>query len=162
MAATGQRGEDVRPTNRFTPFLNGSVFDCLIVTRSIAGWVGSSIAMSPTHKWTAGSNSLSDGTVISPARRKAKKHKQQAAQTILESRSPPDADHTSFKRTNKGGVMGRRSRGPTPFSASRFIPRSTYSNLDIGGPPNGSGWAAEICKCLIADKYTFTVQYLRP
>ena len=47
MAATGQRSDDVFPRKIFMPFLNGSVFDCLMVILIILGAAGSSTATSP-------------------------------------------------------------------------------------------------------------------
>ena len=72
MDATGQMCEPVLPTYKLIPWQNGSVFDCLIVICIMEGCLVSSTATSFIAKCTASSNSLSDGTVISPAQKRQK------------------------------------------------------------------------------------------
>ena len=161
-ATTGQSPEYVRPTNRLMPFRNGFVLDCLIVTRSKVGFFVSSTATSPTPRCTAGSKAPSVGTVSSPALRKAKKHRHAAAHSIFLLWLPPAGSQIAFIFNKMGGVIGRRGRCPTFNSTSCFTPLVMYSRRAIGVPLKGSGIAASICMCRMADRYTFMVRNFRP
>ena len=83
MDTTGQMYEPVLSTYKLIPWRNGSVLDCLILIYIMEGCLASSTATSFIPKCTASSYSLSDGTVISPAFKRAKKHKQHAAHIIF-------------------------------------------------------------------------------
>ena len=87
MAATGQSGVSVLPMYIVTPYLNGSVFDCLMQTARILGFCGLSALMSAKDRCCPGSNSPSSGAVSSPDLRKPKKPRQLAAHSIMWSQS---------------------------------------------------------------------------
>ena len=78
-AATGHNESPVTLTIIWSPFLNGSVFDCWIQILKMFGWVWWSVAMSAGDKWQPGSKCV---VQISPAWRKPKKQRLQAAQII--------------------------------------------------------------------------------
>ena len=148
-AATGHRCSCPQPTYGSTPFRNGSIFNCLMVIFKQVGRVASSTARFWTHKCAAGSYPFSVGTLISPARKNAKKKKQEAAHNILVSKFTAEASHTAFIFNSIGGVIGRRGLCLTPFSTSRFL--VTYSRrgkLSL----NGSDMPASICKWRTADR----------
>ena len=63
--------------------------------------------MSARDNWTSGSNSAWEGTVNSPARRKPKNARQQAAQIISES---GECGKWSRIKLRISGVMGRREQ----------------------------------------------------
>ena len=126
IAATGQSSASVRPTNRQIPRRNGSVFDCLIETRTNDGFRALSTATSDKHRCTPGSYDFTSGVVISPTLRKAKKQRQQAAHMSLLSGSADVEAHTPFNFRNTSGVIGKRSRRLSPMVAcTRFTPFRT-------------------------------------
>ena len=90
-----------------TPWWKGSVLLCLMQIFIKDGDEWESRARSARDKWTSGSNSAQDGTVNSPARRKPKNARQQAAQIIGES---GECGKWSRIELRISGVMGRRER----------------------------------------------------
>ena len=83
--------------------------------------------------------------VISPARRKAKKQRVEAAQMSLVSQVWPCGTHTSLNWESIRGVIGNRCLFVPPFLASTlFTPLRTYPNWGISAV-NGSPSPAPIC-----------------
>ena len=79
IAATGQSSSPVAPRNTVTPRPNWSVLDRFRNTRILDGGLPESRATSPHARCTDGSKAEAEGTVISPARNKPKKHAEAAA-----------------------------------------------------------------------------------
>ena len=150
-AVTGQRFEDVLPMNRSTPFRNGSVLDCLIRTLMTPGCFGLSTARSCLPRWTAGSYSLSLGTVITPMRRKPKNAKQHAAHSMIVSGSLASGSHTDLIDRSIGVVIGSLTLSWPLLSLSHFFTPYTYSNRWRVGW-NGSSLPSCMCKCRIEDR----------
>ena len=68
--------------------------------------------------------------MISPERKKPKKHVKDAAQIIILSKLVGSLSKMSYMRVSKRGVTGRRGRARLSFFASSdLIPRSTYVSL---------------------------------
>ncbi len=130
----------------------------------IAWWwpgrsLGLSIAMSLTIKWHNASNLSSLGTVISPIRRKPKKARQQAAQSITVSWRQGEEPHTDFIFLSRRGDMGSLSLFPWHFAASHLlIPRRIYSNR---WSTNVKGLSA-MWRNLTPARYTLIVLWVSP
>ena len=81
MAETGHTMSEVFPTAKVTPSGNGSVLEALSLMYSVLVCLWWSRLISPTHR--VGSNRVGDGQQILPDRKKPKKHKFMAAQSIM-------------------------------------------------------------------------------
>ena len=106
VAAIGHRGHPVLPTYTSTPLPSWSVLDRFSLIFSIVGSFGLSMATSPQLRWALGSKAFIDGTVISPVRKKPKKHKTDAAHSITISGFDAFTDQFSLILWRIDGVIG--------------------------------------------------------
>ena len=115
------------PKNKSTSFLNGFVFDCLIVSLITAGLFGLSTEISDRFRCTLGSYAMLFGTTISPILKKPKNAMQQAAHNIGLFGIAWLEFHTFFIALNRSGKIGSRSLDfPLSILWQRFTPRRTY------------------------------------
>ena len=124
------------------PLWNGSVFDAFKRIFNKVGLVILSTLTSSKVRCAAGPKAESDGTVISPERKKPKKARVTAAQSMMWSRNLP---HLSDALDN-GWRYGETSvcGGGRPCLGS-FMPLSTPSSFGMLGIP-GSGSPVAICR----------------
>ena len=147
-ARTAQSGRLPTPIWMKQPFLNGSVFEPLILTRMQDGAEGESTEISWTPKWSDDEKLGKLGTVNSDARRKPKYPREQAAQNMQWSgrwRSK-DCQITSIRSS----VIGSRLDEEEPWQ--RLIPRTTSwrrRQLICG---SGNPWS--MWRALTPDNYT--------
>ena len=109
MAFTGQRSFSVEPIKMWIPLRNGSVLDAFMCTLRSEGLHLLSTATSEKLRWTPASYSASVGTVSSPALRKPKKHRHEAAQSIMLSKLLDSFSHIFLILSSDSGVIGNRS-----------------------------------------------------
>ena len=123
-----------------TPFPSWSHLERLRWTRTAEGGEASSTATSPQARWMRSSKAARDGTVISPERKKPKKHMVAAARNIAKSKEMAVlllggvvvAVQWSSIPSSRGGVVGKRclSRDSPRAAFSRATP--DWSNFSRG------------------------------
>ena len=127
---TTQRPEPVAPTDKVTPAPNWSHLERLMTTSIQDGASVLLTRTSPYAKCRRGSNPASDGTTASPIRRKAKKHRVDAAHNITASARNGNRSHVDWSRRSISGVIGSLVRRGLP-ARFRRAPFNTYWSCDM-------------------------------
>ena len=153
-AVTGHNGELVRPRWISTPAPNWSHLYSFNLIQIAVGLLGLSTATSPQARWTAVSKAATDGTVISPERKKPKKHTVAAAHIMRVLWVTSDLSHSYFMAERAARVIGSRTLGGRFGSRAltRLTPaRSSFSRgrVDVS---RGSGRPRESYRLHIAAK----------